>query len=199
MKRPTWATVAGVLGIIFGCFGIMGAGQEIMMPAMLKFQKKMFSQMEGFMQQEMAKENAGQLDNDDNNGIGDDNRFNAEALPFEMFKSFERLFNLPTWFNIWCVIGGLLKLIISGLLLFAAIAMLQLKPFSISLFYWATGLGIFLTIVKSITLFFALSFLGFIMMFGGLFGIVIDIVLLIVVITGDKEAFGLRKPFTLTY
>jgi len=46
VKKPTWVTVIGVLGIIFGCFGILGGGQEIAMPKMMKMQKEMLTAME---------------------------------------------------------------------------------------------------------------------------------------------------------
>jgi fatty acid desaturase len=46
MKRPTWATVISVLGIILSLLGLLGAGQDIMMPKMMEFQKQMFTQME---------------------------------------------------------------------------------------------------------------------------------------------------------
>ena len=199
MKRPTWATVVGVLGIIFGCLGILGAGQEMMMPTIIKFQKNMFSQMEDFIQKEMEKEKFGPVDDESSSEIANSKRYNNHELPFEMFKSFQKMMDFPKWYNTWCVISGFFKLIISGLLLFAAISMLQLKLFSINLFYWTTGSGIVLASLKGILAFFAAPFLGFIMMSAGLFGIVIDIVLFIVVITGDKEAFGLKMPFTLTY
>jgi hypothetical protein len=38
----------------------------------------------------------------------------------------------------------------------------------------------------------AFSFMGIAMMFGGAFGALIDIILIIVVVTGDKEAFQLQ-------
>ena len=195
MKRPTWATVVGVLCIVFGCFGILGAGQEMMMPTMIKFQKEMFTQVEGFMQTEMAKQEANRSGDDASGYDGPEN----PEFPLKIFKSIQKMMDFPPWYATWIVISGFLKLIIGGLLLFTAISMLQLKPFSISLFYWTIGLGIALAVIRCAVSFFASSFLGFIMMSGGLFGIVIDIVLLIVVITGDKAAFGYREAPAFTY
>ncbi|MGD8669435.1 MAG: hypothetical protein PVF31_05095 [Desulfobacterales bacterium] len=43
MKRPTWVTIVGVLGIIFSCLGILAAGQEMIMPKILEMQKEMLS------------------------------------------------------------------------------------------------------------------------------------------------------------
>ncbi len=45
MKRPTWETVFSVLGIIISLFGMLVAGQEIMMPKMMELQKQIFTQM----------------------------------------------------------------------------------------------------------------------------------------------------------
>ena len=44
-KRPTWATVVGILGIVFSSFGILGAGQIIMTPKIMEFQKQMITTM----------------------------------------------------------------------------------------------------------------------------------------------------------
>jgi len=45
MKRPTWATIAGVLAIIFGIFGVFGGAQEMAMPSMLEMQKEMMGNL----------------------------------------------------------------------------------------------------------------------------------------------------------
>ena len=191
MKRPTWATVVGVLGIIFSCLGILGAGQEIIMPKVFKFQKEMLSDFEEIIEEEIEKERINQLDQEGGNKSG------AE-IPLGMFKSFTKMFDFPDWFGTWSIISGILKLLVSAFFLLASIRLLQMKKSSINLFYWAAGSSIALGVLKGIVAVSAVSFMAIAMMFGGVFGIIIDIVLIIVVVTGDKEAFYRQTPPPLT-
>ena len=187
MKRPTWVTVVGVLGIIFSCLGILGAGQEMIMPKMLEMQKQMVSDFEKMIEAEMEKESAKQS----NRPAGQ--RGGAE-FPVGIFKSVTKMFDFPDWYGTWSIISGILKLLVCAFFLFASIRLLQLKPASIRLFYWAAGSSIALGVVKGAVAVLAASFIGIAMMFGGIFGIIIDIVLIIVVATGNKEAFYRQGP-----
>jgi hypothetical protein len=186
MKRPTWATVVGILGIVFSCLGFLGAGQEIMMPKILKFQKEMFSHIEENIQKQ--SDEARERMSSEN-----ENRSNID-FPTEMFKFMGKMWEFPEWYGKWIVIFGVIKLFLCGLYLFASIRLLQIKPSAIRLFYLAAGLTIFLSLIKGIVSLSALSFIGFTMMFGVMFGVIIDIVLIIVVATGNKEAFSNTSP-----
>ena len=187
MKRPTWATVVGVLGIIFSCLGILGAGQEIIMPKIFKFQKEMFSDFEKIIQEEIEKERTNQTDQEGENK-------SSSEIPLGIFKSFTKMMDFPDWFGTWSIISGILKLLISAFFLLASIRLLQMKTSSIKLFYWAAGSSIALGFLKGIVALSAVSFMAIAMMFGGVFGIVIDIVLIIIVATGNKEAFFGQSP-----
>jgi hypothetical protein len=186
MKRPTWATIVGVLGIIFGCFGIIGAGQEMLMPNILKMQKEIFAQVEkSAIEEQTRKKNIGL--------IGDDQRVQNQDpdLSPEVFKSVSKMWEFPDWFGPWSVFAGFARAIVSALYLLASIWLLQKKSISIRWFYWAAGSSIALWIIKGIVAMAALSFLGMAMMVGGAFGALIDIILIIVVATGNKAAFRL--------
>lgn len=173
MKRPTWATVVGILGIIFGVFGILGGGQEMMMPKMLEMQKEMFSKIE----EAQKKDNSAS--------------HQTVQLPTEMRSMMEETWNYPPWFGSWSIFSGISRALISALYLFAAIWMLQVKPTAIKLFYWAAGLSIFLSLLKLIVAAFATdSFMGIGMAMGSAFGGLIDLVLIVVVATADKSAFA---------
>jgi len=187
MKRPTWATVVGVLGIIFSCLGILGGGQEIMMPKIFKFQKEMLSEFEEIIQEEIEKERTNQLDQEG------ENKSSAE-IPMGIFKSFIKMFDFPDWFGTWSIISGILKLLVSAFFLLASVRLLQMKTSSIKLFYWAAGSSIALGVLKGIVALSAVSFMAIAIMLGGVFGIVIDIVLIIIVATGNKEAFFSQSP-----
>ena len=46
MEQPRWATVVGILGMIIAFFGLMGAGQMLTIPKMIKFQHQIMQDME---------------------------------------------------------------------------------------------------------------------------------------------------------
>ncbi len=187
MKRPTWATAVGILGIIFSCLGILGGGQEIMMPKMLKFQQEMLSDFEKIIEEEIEKERAKQPDQEG------EPKSSAE-IPMGIFKSFTKMMDFPDWYGTWSIISGILKLFVCAFFLLASVRLLQMKPSSIKLFYWAAGSSIALGVLKGIVALSAVSFMAIAVMIGGVFGIIIDIVLIIVVATGNKEAFYGQRP-----
>ncbi|HIJ65077.1 MAG TPA: hypothetical protein HPP77_03930 [Candidatus Hydrogenedentes bacterium] len=174
MERPTWATVVGIVGIILGCFGIIGAGQLAMMPKMMELQKEMFSAMEKTMAQEAA-------------------RSGGPMPPVAPFKAFQKMWDFPEWFGTWCVVAGFLALFVSGFYVFASIRLIQVKPSAIKLFYTAAGIAIGFTLLRGVVAMAAESFMGLGMLMGGMFGLVINVVLLIVVATADKEAFSSQQ------
>ena len=187
MKRPTWVTVVGVLGIIFACLGILGAGQEMIMPKMMKMQKEMFTDFGEMIEAEMEKESANQSNTEGQPPSG------AE-FPTGVFDTFINIFDFPEWYATWSIISGILKLLVCAFFLLASIQLLQLKPSSIHLFYGAAGASIALGVFKGAIALSAGSFIAISMMVVGIFGIIIDIILIIVVVTGDKEAFYRQRP-----
>lgn len=187
MKRPTWATVVGILGVIFGCLGILSAGSEMMMPKMMKFQKQMFSDIQKIIEEDIEKQSAKQSYQKDKH------RGDAE-IPLKIFKAISQMWDFPEWYGTWSIIAGILKLLISALYLLASIRLLQIKLSAIKLFYWAAGSSVALGLLKAGVALSVASFMGIAMMFGGFFGIVIDIVLIIVVANGNKAAFYSQIP-----
>jgi len=187
MKRPTWATVVGILGVIFGCLGILSAGSEMMMPKMMKFQKQMFSDIQKIIEEDIEKQSAKQSYQKDKH------RGDAE-IPLKIFKAISQMWDFPEWYGTWSIIAGILKLLISALYLLASIRLLQIKLSAIKLFYWAAGSSVALGVLKAGVALSVASFMGIAMMFGGFFGIVIDIVLIIVVASGNKAAFYSQIP-----
>jgi hypothetical protein len=179
-KRPTWATVVGIIGIVLSGFGILGAGQTIIMPKMLEFQKQMFTQMAEEMERDAAEKGAPAQ------GV---NAGPHAMPPKKMFEMMQKMWNLPEWFSTWSVIAGLFQLLISGFYLLSCIWLLQMKPASINMFYCAAGTKILLGIVNGVVAIMASSLMIMMMMAWGVVGIVFHIVLLIVVASGNKEAF----------
>jgi hypothetical protein len=187
MKRPTWATVVGILGIVFGGFGILSAGPQMMMPKIARFQQQLFSNIEKAIEADIEKQRAKRSDQDE------ENRGDAQ-FPKEFFKLFTKMWDFPEWYGTWSIISGILILSVSAFYLLASIRLLQTKPSGIKLFYWAAGSKIALSVLSAAVAVSAMSFLGIAMLFGGVFGIIIDIILIIVVATGNKAAFYNQIP-----
>jgi len=175
-KRPTWATVVGIMGIIFASFGIFAGAQELLVPSIMKIQKKVFSTLE----REITKAEK---------ASSSENKPSLHPPVSNFFSMFEDIYNFPRWFSAYSISSGVARIIIHALYLFASIFLLQMKPSSIRLFYGVVGSSIVLTVIRSIIAITALSFIGMTMMMGGIIGLVIDVVLLAVVLTGNKEAF----------
>ena len=173
-RKPSWPKVVGILGIIFGAFGVIGGAQLIATPSIMDFQKGMMSNMEKFAEKQRV------------------NRRDAGPPPEEVFKVVKQMWDTPEWFSTWCAIGGSLAMVISGFYIFAAIRILQIKPGAVGLFYSAAGLAIALAMVKVAVAVSMGSLMSISMMTGGIIGGVIDIVLFIVVASGSKEMFAAR-------
>lgn len=183
MKKPRWAKIVGILGIIFGCLGILSGGQEIFMSQMMKIQKEMFTEMHKRSTEKQVNTSPEAYEPSQ-----EQKKAPPDFSP-EVFKSMEKMWEVPDWFDSFSIFAGIAKALISALYLLASIWLLQIKPISIRLFYWAAGLSIGLSVLKGAVMLSALSFMGMAIMFGSVFGALIDIILIIVVVTGNKEAF----------
>ncbi|MDD5195896.1 MAG: hypothetical protein PHQ96_09555, partial [Candidatus Omnitrophica bacterium] len=154
----------------------LGAAQTMVMPKMMEFQKQMFSDISRQIERDAANQTS-----------PDEEQSRQEANA--MFENMQKMWDLPPWYNTWAVVTGLLQLAIYGFYLFACIAILQTKPSSINMFYWAAGAKIAHGILSAIIGTMSTSFILIMMMAWGAVGIVIHIVLLIVVATADKKEF----------
>lgn len=178
MERPTWATVIGILLIIFGIFGIMSGAQKIAMPAMLE------------MQAEFAKafeETTGPKITIEGESEGESSTIDMGG----MFKALGEQFKMPDWFKAWSPVIGSISIFIAALFLLAGIFLLMLKPFAVKLTYIALGLSIAWALFQIVIFSFTGSIMMMAMSSGAVMSAVIDLVLLIVVLTGSKEAFEL--------
>jgi len=135
MKRPNWATLVGILGVIFGCFGLLGAGQEMLMPKMLEMQKEVFIEIQ------KSTDNAKNISKQNN------------PFPVEIFKSMQKMWDVPEWFGTYSIVSGVFKFLVSSLYLLSGILLLLLKPSAIKLFYFAAGACILLFLIKGIIAF----------------------------------------------
>lgn len=180
VKRPSWVTVVGVMGIISASLGIINAGQEIFLPEIMAFQKKMFIQMQDSMEPSVEQHEANAAEG----------ASGAQGVaPEPMFNPFLDMFDTPDWFVIYSRISGVSKVFICAFYLLACIFLLQMRHIAIRLFYWASGLSIALALVKVGIGIFATSALGISLVSGGVYSVLIDGVLLMIVAIANKEAF----------
>jgi len=171
-------TAVGVLGIVFGCFGVMSAGQILLMPTMLEWQRKIFMAMQAQASRRPESDAA----------------FRDFVAIFEQF-----LAPPPSWFTPWSVCLGIVSLAIAGVYVFGAIWMLLVKPSAPRIFCGALIASIAATILRIMGLLFAMGPFGLAIGLGGTFGIVIDLVLLIVVLAHRREwPIDGRHPSPLT-
>ncbi len=168
-----WVTVVGVMAIILGCFGLLGAGQLVVTPKIMELQKEIFSAIQEDMEAQSQ----------------DPNQPAAGGPPPQFFRMFERFWNLPNWYKRWCVVAGMVSIFLYGFYILAAVCLLQTKSYAVKLFYLAVAVSIATGLAKGIVTASAMSFLGIVAIMGAMFGVVINVVLLIVVATADKEVF----------
>jgi hypothetical protein len=164
MKRPTWVTVIGIIAIILGAFGVMGGVGNIMTPAVIEMQREMLGAMEGFAEVQ-------------------------PEFPSGMFRAFEQFLHIPPWVGSWFVVTGALKLLASGLVVLAAVYLLQLKQVAPRWFYVACGARLLVAVFELVPAFSG-SLWGYSTMSNSFLSIVAFGALLLVAATSDKSAFG---------
>ena len=194
-KRPTWVTVVGIIGIILGCFGLLGAGQTILMPTIMEFQREMFAGFQKTFKEELSQAPA-------ERGAAKPAEESASAKktwphdvqPKDVFAMFDRMLDMPPWFSTWAMAAGITGFVVYGFYLYASIMLLLMKRPAVRLFTIALSVAIAFSLVKTGVAFASQSFMVFSMLAGGLFGIAVNTVLLIVIATSDKQAFAQHQP-----
>ena len=169
MQRPTWATVVGILGILFSLGGLLYSAETAAMPKMMEFERDMFTQMQKDM--EAQKKN------------GQDMKPMLDMM--DKFWGHQ-----PEWFGTASVVLGLVGLLINGLYFYSSIALLLMKKHSLPFMYTSIACSVTLIIVRSFILAAGYAILGLGMVVMGLIGAVLDLVLLVVILTSDKKAFA---------
>ncbi|MEM7363870.1 MAG: hypothetical protein AAF525_07580 [Pseudomonadota bacterium] len=169
MKRPTWATIVGVLTIIFGLFGILGGAQEIAMPYVLDMQSEMLEAMKE--SQVKSSENDENMD------------------PMAMADVMESMLNYPEWMRVWFPISGIISIVISAAYFLNGVFLLMVKPFAIRFFYLTVGLSVAWAVVSSAVMMIGGSAMLLAQIPWQIGSVAIDTVLLVVVAVGNKEGY----------
>ena len=223
MQRPTWATVVGIIGIVIAIYSLLNSVAGLMMPWMISTQSRGEQMQQDAMQRaatqqqnfrEQAKEQDAAFKADVQKQSGDlqvspEQKAFAEENKKEM-ETFSqqadaeqkaaaqqgaKMLNkdkIPAWYGPIAVIMSLISMAIAAFYLFTSILLLQTKPSAVLLFSLAVVVSIGFAILHAVVALLA-GPMGIGLMLTGIFVSVVNVVLLIVVATGDKEAFTQQK------
>jgi hypothetical protein len=158
----------GVLGIVFGCFGLLGSAQSTAFPRMMEFQRETLSSMEETFK---AK-------ND------------SAAASMERIHG---MFVIPEWYETWMMASGAIGLLINGFYIFAFAVFLQVKRNAIRYVYLALSVSMAFAILKMILISITDFFMAVPVAASFGIGLVFDLVLLIVILGNDKGDFQLHR------
>jgi hypothetical protein len=198
MKTPTWATVTGILMIIFGGCSVVNDIKSITLPGMLDSQRglikeKMDEAKAHAKEDSVSRANAADSSAtaDDADEDDDDEEENVEKTFEEKEKEVEEALKLPEFSKIWIVRFGWIGLASAVLYAFGGIFLLVKKPFSIKLAYAVLIFSIATSAAQAAVLTSGESS-GLIALTTGLsqlVGVLIDIILIAVIYSSDKEAY----------
>ena len=110
-------------------------------------------------------------------------------FPDRLAGIFERMWDLPGWFGTWAILFGIAGLLVTGFYLLTSIWLLQVKPAADKLMIAALLISIILAAIQAITAVMVGGFVAILFVAGGVFSIIIDLVLLIVILTSDRGIF----------
>lgn len=189
MKTPTWGTVIGIMMIVFGGCGALNDIKAISMPEQLVKQKELIKDK---IEEEKASEQDSVSTEDMDSLPATTAEDKEEILFFGKKQSVEEMLDLSEFTKTWIVRFGYIGAFVSLLYILGGVFLLVRKTFSIKLVYAALVISILCSGAQAAVLT-SSSSSGIIAITTGLsqiFGIIIDIILLAVVFSSDKEAYA---------
>jgi len=190
MKTPTWAIVIGICLILFGGCSVTKNIQSINMPEMLEMQQNMMENMTS-----PTTTNSSTTTSSDSL-LTESNVDTTYIQSDEMFKIINEgmhgMFAISDFTKTWTVRFGYIGLLVSIIYILSGVFLLIKKKFSINLVYAALIISIVFSGIESLVLAsdstagLLTKFAGF----GNIFGIIIDIILIVVVVAMDKSAYN---------
>jgi len=168
MNKPLWITIVGIILIVMGCLGLMGAWQTFGMPRIVAQQKQMLP----YMQQKMEQQKD----------------YTPEAKQ-RMQQMYERMMTTPAWFDNWCLFTAPIALLFSALFIYSGINLLLLRKTAANLIYWVLGADLGFLVIRGLVGLVFLGWIGISMVTMGVLAGIADIILLAVVANGNKQAF----------
>ncbi|MBS1625445.1 MAG: hypothetical protein JST83_15570 [Bacteroidetes bacterium] len=195
MKTPTWAYIVGILMMLLGGCNTLKNIQLVLTPTIMENQKAM---MKSFTSTASAKADTVRESHGDSSVIV----IQKTQSPFankEMSQTMEKIFFMSDFQKKWVVRLGCIGFIPALIYILAGLFFVMRKWFAVKVAYLALVLATCFSIARTLILSHDAS-TGFLAMsaeFGTLFGIMIDVILLIVIIASDKSAY--RKAEVSTY
>jgi hypothetical protein len=188
MKTPTWGLVTGILMMFFGGCSVMSDVQSINMPSMLEMQQNMLKGITDGIK----TTNADSVETEKTDSIENHNSRADQALIVDnMGKTMDEMFYMSDFSKTWIVRFGYIGIFVSFIYILGGVFLLIRKKFSLELAYAALGLSILFGVIQSIVLS-TNSSNGLMSMstgFSQVFGIMIDIILVIVIVVSDRTAY----------
>lgn len=181
-KTPTWGSVIGVLGIIFGALGMLGGTYELIMPKMIDMQQEMMVAMKEQAQAEQKRKS--QQPN-----YPDDSSKKSDVDPTAMFDSMEKMWRIPPWYRTWSLVNGALALILGAAYILAAIFLIIVRAGAPTIFVGVAGLSIIRNLAALGLGISAGSFVAFWSASSSAMGLLIDLVLVIIVLVSDRSPY----------
>lgn len=199
MKTPTWATVIGILMIVFGGCSIVNDFKSIVLPTELEKQrgiiKEKMDEARTHATDSAALESADSLKAKEAENDYDYDDDDGEESFEETEKKVEEAMRLPEFSKIWIVRFGYIGVFSAVLYVLGGIFLLVKRNFSIKLAYAVLIVSI-LTSGAQLAVLTSSSSSGIIALTTGLgqiLGIIIDILLMSVIFASDKEAYDFSK------
>jgi hypothetical protein len=191
MKTPTWGYIVGVCMMFFGGCGVVSNLQQISTPKVLDMQRKVFDGMAN------NEKDADSLvpRSLDSLGITIDQKKLSKAFG-KMSKSIESAFHMSDFTRTWMVRFGYIGLFTAVIYILGGVFLLIKRRFSLKLAYGAIVLSILFNITRWLVLTLGSTkddFVGYTTGSLHLFGLVIDIILIVVIIASDKTAYSLSE------
>lgn len=210
MKRPTWATVVGIIGLLIGSWAAFSNtllckknfenrhGEQNPFAAVKKtmedpaMQKQMQEQVKK-MQEAMAKQTPPA--NAPPQTIAIPPSFPTPmnpGVPPQIPNPFEKMLKAPpAWMGNWQVAASALAVCLALCLVITSIGLLATKPWGVTLGYVATGGGLALAAIRAGILLSTMGVTGIALSVGLAPGFLINLIFLITIAAGDKAAFGM--------
>jgi len=184
MKTPTWATAVAICMIVLGGCSILNDIQSIKLPDAIETAKvEAEKKLKDAQVDSSTQVSADSLTTSENK--------QTEKSIKEKQKQVEEILSIPEFSKTWIVRFGYIGLAAAALYIAGGIFLMLRKSFSIKLAYAALGISILTSGLQAAVLT-SSSSSGMIALWAGLsqvLGIVIDVILLAVIFSSDKEAY----------
>lgn len=194
MKVPTWATVIGVLMILFGGCGVLNNVQKINTPKTLDQSSGMIAEITRELEEaveEQKKETASE-DSLDTRNAEDTINANDRTESFKQIRdSMGKMLNFSDYYKKWIVRIGYIGVFVSIFYAIAGVLLVMGRQISIKITYLAIGLSLSALFFQIIVL--AMDdesgMIAGMTNIGAYFMIFVNILVLVVILASDKSYF----------